>query len=222
MSTITVPRSTCPNVFDAGLPSIASNQIHNSDEAHGIIRQARQQAPIAMGPYGPEVLSYELVRTVLRNPRFTTAGHCDVVVDLARRYQTPVICALLGAPPPPHPHRRFDIGSDSRRRRWQPPQGPVNRPARLPHNPDRALLELPIEILPLHRHHFLENFAGYTLLPKVGSEKNRRCSRYQIVNGSVPSPVRHMSDMTISSQCFGVETASRERRPWLTGRRGSI
>ena len=34
---------------------------------------ARRQAPIAMGPHAPEVLTYELVRTVLRDARFTTA-----------------------------------------------------------------------------------------------------------------------------------------------------
>ena len=28
----------------------------------------------------------------------TPVGHCDVVSDIARRYPTPVICALLGAP----------------------------------------------------------------------------------------------------------------------------
>jgi hypothetical protein len=38
-----------------------------------VIAAARRQAPIAMGPYAPEVLSYELVRTVLRHPRFITA-----------------------------------------------------------------------------------------------------------------------------------------------------
>src|SRR5262249_37793627 len=31
---------------------------------------AQQQAPIALGPLGPEVLSHELVRTVLRDSRF--------------------------------------------------------------------------------------------------------------------------------------------------------
>ena len=29
----------------------------------------------------------------------TSVGHCDVVADIARGYPTPVICALLGAPP---------------------------------------------------------------------------------------------------------------------------
>jgi cytochrome P450 len=28
----------------------------------------------------------------------SNAGHCDVVTDIARRYPTPIICALLGAP----------------------------------------------------------------------------------------------------------------------------
>jgi cytochrome P450 len=160
------PIRSCINVFDAGLPSLAYDHLQDPDEAHRAIAEARRQAPIAMGPHGPEVLSYELVRTVLRDPRFVTAaglgldlqgitsgplwdratqsilgldgaehhrlrrlvskafaprsaerlreaivdaitdlieplthvGHCDVVPDIARRYPTPIICALLGAP----------------------------------------------------------------------------------------------------------------------------
>ena len=164
---ITVQATTCPSVFEAGLPTFAYDHLTDPDEAHRIIADARKQAPIAIGPHGPEVLSYELVRTVLRDSRFitahglgldlqgitsgpvwdraitnilgldgeqhhrlrrlvskafaprgaqglrsrilevitglveplTTVGHCDVVSDIARRYPTPVICALLGAPP---------------------------------------------------------------------------------------------------------------------------
>jgi hypothetical protein len=59
-----------PTVFDAGLPAIAYEHAHNPEEAHRLIRQARLQVPIALGPYGPEVLGYQLVRTVLRDPRF--------------------------------------------------------------------------------------------------------------------------------------------------------
>jgi cytochrome P450 len=59
-----------PTVFDAGLPPIAYEHAHSPEEAHRLIRQARLQGPIALGPHGPEVLSYELVRTVLRDPRF--------------------------------------------------------------------------------------------------------------------------------------------------------
>ncbi|MGD1170313.1 cytochrome P450 [Mycobacterium seoulense] len=163
----TVQISHCPSVFDAGLPTFRYDHLTDPDEAHAVIHDARRQAPIAIGPHGPEVLSYELVRTVLRDSRFvtarglgldlqgvtsgplwdratanilgldgarhhrlrrlvstafaprgaerlrtlvvdiitglvdplTTVGRCDVVSDIARRYPTPVICALLGAPP---------------------------------------------------------------------------------------------------------------------------
>ena len=62
--------TSSPTVFDAGLPSIAYEHAQNPEEAQQLIRQARLQGPIALGPHGPEVLSYELVRTVLRDPRF--------------------------------------------------------------------------------------------------------------------------------------------------------
>jgi cytochrome P450 len=62
--------TTKPTVFDAGLPSIAYEHAHSPEEAYRLIGQARRQGPIALGPHGPEVLSYELVRKVLRDPRF--------------------------------------------------------------------------------------------------------------------------------------------------------
>jgi cytochrome P450 len=166
MTTGTIQAGSCPSVFDAGLPTIAYDHLTDPFEAHRILAHARKQAPIALGPHGPEILSYELVRTVLRDDRFITAhglgldlqgitagplwdratknilgldgdahhrlrrlvskalaprgaerlrtlivdvitelveplmtvGHCDVVTDIARRYPTPIICALLGAP----------------------------------------------------------------------------------------------------------------------------
>jgi cytochrome P450 len=159
--------SVCPSVFEAGLPTFRYDHLTDPDEAMRVIADARKQAPIAIGPYGPEVLSYDLVRTVLRDNRFITAhglgldakgitsgplwdratsnilgldgavhhrlrrlvskaftpraaerlrtlareiiiglvepftavGHCEFVADIARSYPTPVICALLGAPP---------------------------------------------------------------------------------------------------------------------------
>ncbi len=66
----TLDRSSCPNVFDAGLPTINYEHAQHPDEAHAIISQAREKAPIAIGPYGPELLSYDLVHTALRDPRF--------------------------------------------------------------------------------------------------------------------------------------------------------
>ena len=68
--TVDTVGTNSPTVFDAGLPAIAYEHAPNPDEAHRLIRQARLQGPIALGPHGPEVLSYPLVRTVLRDPRF--------------------------------------------------------------------------------------------------------------------------------------------------------
>ena len=73
MTTDTIHTGSCPNVFEAGLPTIAYDHLTDPFEAHRILANARRQAPIALGPHGPEVLSYELVRTVLRDPRFITA-----------------------------------------------------------------------------------------------------------------------------------------------------
>ncbi|MCW2663864.1 MAG: cytochrome [Mycobacterium sp.] len=73
MTTDIVSTGICPSVFDAGLPSIAYDHLTDFEEAQRIIAAARQQAPIAMGPHAPEVLSYELVRAVLRDPRFVSA-----------------------------------------------------------------------------------------------------------------------------------------------------
>jgi cytochrome P450 len=68
--TIAIEAPICPSVFDAGLPTIDYEHCESPEEAHEIISQARRQAPIAIGPHGPELLTYELVRTVLRDPRF--------------------------------------------------------------------------------------------------------------------------------------------------------
>lgn len=62
--------SMCPNVFDARLPSVSYIDGQNPDETHRMVSAARQVAPIALGPHGPEVLTYDLARIVLRDPRF--------------------------------------------------------------------------------------------------------------------------------------------------------
>jgi cytochrome P450 len=61
---------TIDTVLETDLPTIAYEHAQSPDEAHELIRQARRQGPIAKGPHGPEVLTYELVRTVLRDDRF--------------------------------------------------------------------------------------------------------------------------------------------------------
>ncbi|OBE97067.1 cytochrome P450 [Mycobacterium sp. 852002-10029_SCH5224772] len=59
-----------PSVFDADLPVLNYDVTDTPQEIYPQFRAAQQVAPIALGPVGPEVLSYELARTVLGDPRF--------------------------------------------------------------------------------------------------------------------------------------------------------
>ena len=68
--TVEIERVLSPSVFDAGLPSISYLDAGGPAEAYKIISQVRRRAPIALGPHGPEVLTYELVHKVLRDPDF--------------------------------------------------------------------------------------------------------------------------------------------------------
>ncbi|MGH3643276.1 MAG: cytochrome P450 [Mycobacterium sp.] len=69
---IAISATSTLSVFDAGLPSIDYQYVQDPEDAHVMFREARRQAPIALGPHGPELLTYELVRSVLRDPRFRT------------------------------------------------------------------------------------------------------------------------------------------------------
>jgi cytochrome P450 len=59
-----------PSVFDAGLPTIEYDVTAAPAQVYPRLLAAQRLAPIALGPFGPEVLSYELVRAVLRDSRF--------------------------------------------------------------------------------------------------------------------------------------------------------
>lgn len=59
-----------PSVFEAGLPTLDYAITAPPQEIYPQFRAAQQVAPIALGPIGPEVISYEMARTVLRDPRF--------------------------------------------------------------------------------------------------------------------------------------------------------
>lgn len=67
-----------PTVFDAALPTIAYHGVQCPDEAHARIAEARRQGPIALGPFGPELLSYDLVRLALRDSRFAMPSACGL------------------------------------------------------------------------------------------------------------------------------------------------
>jgi len=59
-----------PSVFDADLPTIEYEVTSTPAQVYPELLAAQRQAPIALGPFGPEVLSHDLVRTVLRDNRF--------------------------------------------------------------------------------------------------------------------------------------------------------
>lgn len=61
---------TAPNVFDAGLPTFTYGLDATPHDVVDEVRLAQSRAPIAIGPLGPEILSYQLARDILRDNRF--------------------------------------------------------------------------------------------------------------------------------------------------------
>ena len=58
------------SIFDAGLPTLTYDITETPFEVSVRLREAQQQSPVVMGPVGPEVLSYEFARGILRDTRF--------------------------------------------------------------------------------------------------------------------------------------------------------
>jgi cytochrome P450 len=61
--------TTCPTIYEADLPTVSYEDAPTPQAAHHALKEARQQGPIAMGAHGPEILSYELAHTALRDHR---------------------------------------------------------------------------------------------------------------------------------------------------------
>ncbi|RUP03932.1 MAG: cytochrome P450 [Mycobacterium sp.] len=73
--------TTPPSVFEADLPTLSYEPTETPAGVYPRIREAQRQAPIALGPFGPEVLSYHLVRSVLRDGRFQIPPGLNLVVQ---------------------------------------------------------------------------------------------------------------------------------------------
>ncbi|KLO29277.1 cytochrome P450 [Mycolicibacter heraklionensis] len=56
----------------ANLPTIQYGDNPTPEQFHRAVADARRAGPVALGPFCPEVLGYDLVRAVLRDPRFVT------------------------------------------------------------------------------------------------------------------------------------------------------
>ena len=69
------------SVFDADLPTLAYDVEETPAEVYPRLQAAQRQAPIAIGPFGPEVLSYQLVRSVLRDTRFQIPPGMNLLVQ---------------------------------------------------------------------------------------------------------------------------------------------
>jgi cytochrome P450 len=77
MSVGTVPA----NIFDADLPTLGYDAEETPAEVYPRLQAVQRQAPVALGPHGPEVLSYHLVRSVLRDPRFQIPPGMNMLVQ---------------------------------------------------------------------------------------------------------------------------------------------
>jgi len=69
------------SVFDADLPTLTYEAAETPAEVYPRIQAAQRMAPIAMGPYGPEILSYDLVRYFLRDARFQIPPGLNLLVQ---------------------------------------------------------------------------------------------------------------------------------------------
>lgn len=94
----------CSNVFDAGLPGLTYDVKDTPAVVYPRIRQAQAQAPIAIGPFGPEIISHELARTVLRDPRFTIPPGMNLMVQgiTSGPLWDKIVNSLLGLDGEPH------------------------------------------------------------------------------------------------------------------------
>jgi cytochrome P450 len=70
-ASMTLAGITCPTIFEADLPTVSYEDAPTPQAAHQALNQARQQSAIAMGAHGPEILSYELAHTALRDHRLS-------------------------------------------------------------------------------------------------------------------------------------------------------
>ncbi|OBK25954.1 cytochrome [Mycobacterium asiaticum] len=69
------------SVFDADLPTLTYDPAETPAQVYPRIQAAQRQAPIALGPFGPELLSYHLVRSALRDHRLQIPPGLNLVVQ---------------------------------------------------------------------------------------------------------------------------------------------
>jgi cytochrome P450 len=73
--------TTLPTVFDAGLPALDYDLTATPQDLRAPLRDAQALSPVAIGPVGPEILSYEFARAVLRDDRFAIPPGINLVAQ---------------------------------------------------------------------------------------------------------------------------------------------
>ena len=97
-------QSTAPNVFEAGLPTFTYSLTATPHDILDDVRKAQSGAPIAIGPLGPEILSYELAREILRDNRFRLPPGITLAAQgiTSGPLYDKLANSLLGLDGPPH------------------------------------------------------------------------------------------------------------------------
>lgn len=100
--------SPAPNVFDAGLPTFNYSLTAAPQDILEDVREAQSRAPIAIGPIGPEILSYELAREILRDNRFRMPPGITLAAQgiTSGPLYDKLMSSLLGLDGPPHTRLR--------------------------------------------------------------------------------------------------------------------
>ncbi len=62
--------TVAPSVFGADLPRLEYDIAESPHDVCARIQEAQRGGPIAIGPFGPEIISYDLARNILRDNRF--------------------------------------------------------------------------------------------------------------------------------------------------------
>ncbi|WP_310773587.1 cytochrome P450 [Mycobacterium sp. Z3061] len=100
--------STAPSVFDAGLPALSYSFTATPGDILEDVRLAQSRAPIAIGPLGPEILSYEMSRAMLRDNRFRMPPGITLAAQgiTSGPLYDKLVSSLLGLDGPPHTRLR--------------------------------------------------------------------------------------------------------------------
>ena len=69
------------SVFDADLPTLVYDVEEAPAQVYPRLQEAQRQAPVALGPHVTEVLSYSMVRSILRDTRFQIPPGINLLVQ---------------------------------------------------------------------------------------------------------------------------------------------